>query len=267
MAGHIPDALLHQYHLMRDLENGVMYGFDEEFLHQYRVALRRSRAIAESVAALVKVKHLRKAIKALGRHGRATSTLRDLHVFTTDREDDLRTAGALPFFQSLVLAHQQQLREHLQSDQYYRDMERWYCLITSSSFRKHTLNLKPKDIQCTVDSRISRYNQRAAELNEQSPDEDIHALRKMLKRIRYLMELQEPGRNKVRKKVKKRQRWLGNFQDLHVHLALLQRFREDTGTLMENNETEDAINALIESVEQDKAALRGQILAHHRLML
>ncbi|MCG2580063.1 MAG: CHAD domain-containing protein [Marinobacter sp.] len=267
LVGHIPDALLHQYQLLRDLENGVMHGFDEEFLHQYRVAIRRSRAIAESVAGLVEMRNLDKGIKTLKRHGRATSTLRDLHVFITDREEDLRTAGALPFFQSLAHSHHQQLREHLQSGQYHRDMDRWYRLITSPSFRKHTLNLKPKDIQCMVESGISRYNQRAAELNKRSPDEDIHALRKTLKRIRYLMELQESGRNNVMTKVKKRQRWLGTFQDLHVHLELLQRFREDKGTPTENGRTEGAINALIENVEQGKAALRRQILTHHRLML
>lgn len=267
LAGHIPDALLHQYRLMRDLENGVIYGFDEEFLHQYRIALRRSRAIAETVAGLIEVRHLHKAIKTLGRHARATSALRDLHVFIAAREEDLRAAGALPFFQSLAHSQQQQLREHLQSGNYQRDMDRWLRLITSSSFRKHTLNLKPKDIRHTLGSRISRYNQWAAEMNEQSPDEDIHALRKMLKRIRYLMELQKPDRNKVMKKVKKRQSWLGNFQDLHVHLELLQRFRKDKGTLTRHDETEDAINTLIESVEQDKAGLRDQILSHHRLML
>ena len=48
-ASDIPKALHHQLDRLRQLERGVALGLDDEFPHQYRIAIRRSRAIAESM--------------------------------------------------------------------------------------------------------------------------------------------------------------------------------------------------------------------------
>lgn len=77
----IRELLAHQYRRVRALEPGVVAGTDAEFLHQYRVNLRSSRAIGESVLATTKVPGLKKRLKRLKRRAQATSDLRDLDVF------------------------------------------------------------------------------------------------------------------------------------------------------------------------------------------
>ncbi|MDX5329491.1 MAG: CHAD domain-containing protein, partial [Marinobacter sp.] len=80
----IPSTLSHQADRLNQLHRGVMLGLDEEFLHQYRIALRRSRAVAESLAEVTGSQSLKSHISHLKRHAQATSNLRDLHVFSQD---------------------------------------------------------------------------------------------------------------------------------------------------------------------------------------
>lgn len=77
----IPSTLSHEADRLNQLHRGVTLGLDDEFLHQYRIALRRSRAVAESLAEVTNNKSLKSHISHLKRHAQATSALRDLHVF------------------------------------------------------------------------------------------------------------------------------------------------------------------------------------------
>lgn len=257
LARHIPDALVHQYQLMQDLEAGVMHGFDDEFLHQYRIAIRRSRAIAESVVELTGDTGLRKASRHLKRHAGATSALRDLHVFIADFDKTLSEAGALALFQSAANTRHQQLKEHLQKPTYQREMDHWYRLISSSAFRKLLGKLTHQDIRNALSRRITHYNELALTLNEHSPDEDIHTLRKLLKRIRYLIELDKPTLGAGIKDLKRWQQRLGDFQDLHVQLELLEQFQNTESC---NDTGNGTINTLTKSLKREKAKLRNKIL-------
>ncbi|AZT82441.1 CHAD domain-containing protein [Marinobacter sp. NP-4(2019)] len=257
LANHIPDVLVHQYQLMRDLEAGVMHGFDDEFLHQYRIAIRRSRAIAESVVELTGDTGLKKASRHLKRHARATSALRDLHVFIANFDKTLGEAGALSFFQSAANTRHQQLKEHLQKPTYQREMDHWYRLISSSAFRKLLGKLTHQDIRNALSRRIRHYNELALTLDEHSPDEDIHTLRKLLKRIRYLIELDKPTLGAGIKDLKRWQQCLGDFQDLHVQLELLEQFQNTESCIDTGSGT---INTLTNSLKRKKAKLRNKIL-------
>ncbi|QTF93766.1 CHAD domain-containing protein, partial [Halomonas sp. BM-2019] len=100
LAGRLHGQLGHLYRLVRALEPGVMAGIDPEFLHQYRVNLRRSRAIGEAVLATVrqsgsgKAPGLKKRLKALKQRAQATSDLRDLDVFLESLEQAPPPLGA-----------------------------------------------------------------------------------------------------------------------------------------------------------------------------
>tara|TARA_B100002003_G_scaffold34324_1_gene29612 strand:+ start:1292 stop:2644 length:1353 start_codon:yes stop_codon:yes gene_type:complete len=256
----IPAALHHQLNRLRQLERGVILGLDDEFLHQYRIAIRRSRAIAESVQEVTGDKSLAKAVKTLKRHARATGPLRDLHVFLQDLPglcgDNSEIRAALQiWFEREAASRHRKLVKRLQSKRYQDSMDHWLDLIDSRKFYKLAGTLRSKDIRKAVGHRIKGFNRLTAELMHTSPDEDIHRLRKQLKRIRYLMELDTRTWKSELKTLKARQQLYGNFQDLHVQIELLEQFRKAAPEVLPA-----ALNGIVETLEERKAHARKQIL-------
>ncbi|TYC55470.1 CHAD domain-containing protein [Marinobacter sp. BW6] len=256
----IPKALSHQLDRLRQLERGVILGLDDEFLHQYRIAIRRSRAIAESVQEVTGDKALAKAVQTLKRHARATGPLRDLHVFLQDLpglcgdNSEIRAALQIWFEREAANRHKK-LVKRLQSKRYHDSMEHWLNLIESRKFHKLAGTLRAKDIRKAVGRRIKEFNKLTAELMHTSPDEDIHRLRKQLKRIRYLMELDSKTWKPVLKTLKARQKLYGRFQDLHVQIELLDQFRRAAPEVLPA-----ALDGILGTLEERKADARKQIL-------
>lgn len=257
----IPAALLHQSERLHQLEPGVQVGLDDEFLHQYRIAIRRSRAIAESVQEVTDNKLLAKAIKQLKQYAARTSRLRDLHVFLQQLpalcpdNDELRTS-LQSYFSRVADDEQEQLAKQLTGQRYRRKMNDWHDLIESRKFRKLAGSMTSKDIRKAVERRIKQVNARTAELTTESPDDDIHQLRKLLKRTRYLMELNRTGWKQPLKVLKSRQDNYGRFQDLHVQMELLDQFRSDAPDILPA-----AIGGLETRLQERKVEARRQILA------
>ena len=245
---------------LRQLERGVILGLDDEFLHQYRIAIRRSRAIVESVQEVTGDKSLAKAVKTLKRHARATGPLRDLHVLLQDLPElsgdnsEIRAALQIWFEREAASRHTK-LVKRLQSKRYQDSMNHWLDLIDSRKFSKLAGTLRSKDIRNAVGHRIKCFNKLTAELMHTSPDEDIHQLRKQLKRIRYVMELDARTWKSELKTLKARQELYGQFQDLHVQIELLEQFRKAAPEVLPA-----ALNGIIETLETRKAEARKQIL-------
>ena len=257
----IPAALSHQLQWLAQLEPGVRLGLDEEFLHQYRIALRRSRALAEAVQAVTGDRHLLPVVKGLKRAARATSTLRDLHVWLGQLpdlgadNDDVVTA-LHTYFEGQADEQQAALVQRLDSKRHRRDLADWQALVESRQFRRLTAGLQPADIRTAVAQRIREYNRRTAELLFDSPDGDVHRLRKLLKRIRYLMELDRAGWKPTLKEIKQRQQLFGRFQDLHVQVELMRQFEQGAPDTLPA-----AIANLRRELERHKADARRQTLA------
>ncbi|MBL3558632.1 MULTISPECIES: CHAD domain-containing protein [Marinobacter] len=269
LARHIPATLHHQYQRMRDLETGVIRGFDDEFLHQYRIAIRRSRAIAESVSETGGDSDLRKATKALKGHARATSQLRDLHVFLADLErwqlqEDTQSAlvssGARSHFANLADVEHRALAKRMAGKKYRKDMDTWHQLITSRHFEKITRKLTTVDIWKALNKRIKQYNALTRQLSQQAPDDDYHSLRKLLKRIRYLAELDKTAFPEMLRQLKHRQQRFGDFQDLHVQIDMLTTFRNGIATEPDMLEPVAGLNDLIAGLAAEKASMRDKIL-------
>lgn len=266
---HIPDALQHQYQRMRDLEAGVIQGFDDEFLHQYRIAIRRSRAIAESVSELNGDAELRKVVKTLKRHAQATSQLRDLHVVLADltlwqleegTQAALVSSGARSYFRNQADLEHQALAKRMSGRKYRKDMDDWHRLMTSRHFEKITRKLTTGDIRKALNKRIKHYNTLALQLSNQASDENYHRLRKLLKRIRYLAELDKPEFQEMLRQLKHRQQRFGEFQDLHVQIDSLTTFRNSIATEPDMLEPVAGLNDLIASLATEKTGVRDEIL-------
>ena len=269
LAGHIPESLLHQYQRIRDLEPGVLQGYDDEFLYQYRIAIRRSRAIAEAAIEISGDGDLRKAVKALKRHGQATSRLRNLHVLLSnlaqwplegDTHVALVSSGARSHFANLAEVEHQKLTKQLNGRQYRKDMDEWYQLLTSRHLPKVTRELATEDIRKALKKHTHKHNNLARQLNEQSPDDHFHTLRKRLKRIRYLAELDKPAFRDMLRQLKHRQQRFGDFQDLHVQIDMLLDFRNSIATEPDMLSPVAGLNTLISNLFEEKSRVRDNLL-------
>lgn len=270
----LPKALASRYQLIRALEPGVAAGFDPEFLHQYRINLRSSRAIVESLEEITCDRDLKRPLATLKHWARATSTLRDLDVFLLslqqwirqDRElqpetrQALAQAGAATWFGDWQHREHQNLCRAIHGKDYQQDMQHWLNWLVSEDFRQRLKTIDASAIRDTLVPRINRYNSELAALTADSPDDDLHRLRKALKRIRYLTELDATASAVLLKELKKRQKAYGNFQDLCVQIDLLTRFLAADATRPITPDHRAAIVALIARLEDQKQEVRAGLL-------
>lgn len=206
-------------------------------------------------------KPLAKAVSTLKRHANATSALRDLHVLLQDLPElcadnrDILVALQVWFEKEAATRHKK-LAQRLGSKRYHDSMNDWLNLIDSRKFHGLTDSLSPRDIRKALDTRIDTFNRLTTELLHTAPDEDIHRLRKQLKRIRYLMELDAVRWRNNLKTLRARQKLYGRFQDLHVQIALLEQFRKAAPDVLPA-----ALADIFRTLKDRKADARRQILA------
>ncbi|MGJ7458925.1 CHAD domain-containing protein [Halomonas sp. RA08-2] len=272
----------HQYLLVRALEPGVIAGADPEFLHQYRVNLRRSRAIGESALATAqkpvgkkksagkralerkKMPGFKKRLKRLKRRAQATSDLRDLDVFL---ESLNKTPPPLSTRSRRALKHWLQARHHEQHEalcqqlgdaDYTKEMLAWQAFLSSRGFRQSLRKLSSKRIEKVLAERIARHDRDLAELSSEAADEAFHDLRKSVKRIRYLAELEPKRHRAFLTGLKHRQTLLGDFQDRCTRQVWIGTFAAGSRNAPKRQEECEAWRS---ALEKEKLALRGEVMA------
>lgn len=264
LAKRIHGLLSHQHRLIRALEPGVIAGVDPEFLHQYRVNLRRSRAIGESLLATTEASGLKKALKRLKRRAQATSELRDLDVFL---ESLTQTPPALAeglwgdlvdWLNAEARERHARLCRQLRGPDYAEDMRRWEDVLASRGLRKALRALEPARVEAVLAERIVRHDGDLAALSSDSDDATLHELRKTVKRIRYLAELDPLCHRAFLAGLKRRQTLLGDFQDLCTRQAWIRAFIGATGDAPERQQ---ACADWLAALEAKKQALRQEIIA------
>ena len=238
LAGCLQMQLGHLYALVRALEPGVMAGADPEFLHQYRVNLRRSRAIGEALLAIArapgrdKVPGLKRHLKHFKRRAQGTSDLRDLDVFlarlaTAPPAAEEGTRRALHgWLSERARGEQQRLCQQLRQPDYAVEMQAWEAYLEGEAFREALARITPARIEAVLAERIADHNRDLVALSLEAPDQAFHDLRKTVKRIRYLAELQPKRHRALLADLKQRQTLLGELQDLCTREAWLATFVE-----------------------------------------
>ena len=252
--------LHHQRRLVRALEPGVITGIDPEFLHQYRVNLRRSRALGEALAAVAEVPGLKKRLKRIKRRAQATSELRDLDVFLESLAKEpppLSQAGRQVLHDWLLARREERhlvLCRQLAEREYAKERADWRDFLEGRPFRRALDEVKGSRVEAVLAERLARHDADLAALASESPDEAFHDLRKGVKRIRYLAELDPRRHRDLLRRLKGRQTLLGDFQDLCTRQAWIAAFADDLP------EEAEACRAWRESLEQAKRALREQVM-------
>jgi CHAD domain-containing protein len=224
---------------------GLLDDVDTEFLHDFRVAVRRTRATLKlGRPALGEVMRSRwePALKSLGD---LTTPVRDLDVYqlalpamglwlvTADRADLDPLAAHLR--RRRALEHRRLVRS-LRSVNFQQLLTAWgQELVALGDTARDTL-LEQPSAGWLADRSISRAHRRVARggalIGADSPAECLHELRKRCKELRYALEVFAPlidhaARKRAVADLKDLQDVLGRFQDCQVQRQAMRGFAEE----------------------------------------
>lgn len=261
-------------------EPGVRRDLDTEFLHDFRVAVRRSRSILgqlEDVFATRTVARFRSELKWLGD---VTGPLRDLDVFLLAMPDLAHSlpageAARLAPLQDFLERHQRiehrNLVEALDSTRYRRLLRSWKKFLLRPVPKRPARSVAAQPIGALAADRIWRVyrkvRRRGRSIGPQSPPGAHHRLRIRCKKLRYLLELFgslfNPDEVRVLVAALKRlQDNLGAFNDAVVQAATLRDFAAQ----MISEATPPANAADGSSGGPPRVAIDGALLAMGRLI-
>ena len=260
-------------HLLGTLErniDGTKADLDSEFLHDLRVATRRTRSALTQIKGVLPTDVLEDFKQRFGWLGQVTGPTRDMDVFLLELpkyrkslphalRDDLE-----PFHDFLV-AHQRKeqhaLRRKLNAPHFRNLIKDWRDYLGSDLPSAPEAPNALRRVQDVSRERIWKMFRRVLKegraVDAATPNEALHELRKSCKKLRYLIEffasLQSSEAIKpLIKALKALLDNLGEFQDLEVQAHKLQHFAE----LMQN-EGEAPMPTLL-----TMGALVGDLLRH-----
>ncbi len=260
-------------------EAGVIADVDTEFLHDFRVAIRRTRSALAHGKEVLPARLVARYKKSFRWLGRVTTPQRDLDVYLLDFEkyrrflpkafrdsfDPLRDELA----RRRAVAHKGVVRT-LQGKRYARLKKNWGEALDTLTAKNKAPDAATPVIKLG-DKRIWKlYKKVIAEgraIDDASPAEALHELRITCKKLRYLMEFFESLHDgaKVKDRIramKALQDDLGEFQDFAVQAETLTGFAremERAGTAP--RETLMAMAILADALMEKQRAARAAFAA------
>lgn len=262
----------HLLKAIKDNEQGTIADTDSEFLHDFRVAVRRTRAGLSQLKNLLPDGINVSYADFFSWLGQITGPTRDLDVYLLNfagyknslpesLRDDLN-----PLYDFLLAKQQKAHKElagKLRTAKYLSTISEW------EQYLKEQAPLKPVEpnakltIKQLADRRLwknyKRVLQEGDAIDEYSPSEALHDLRKSCKKLRYLLEFfqslyQEQQIKHFIKNLKGLQEVLGNFQDYAIQEQSLKQFSEEMLSNHVHANTLLAMGVLIQNLD----ALRNQ---------
>jgi CHAD domain-containing protein len=225
---------------MRHNEAGIVRDIDSEFLHDFRVAVRRTRSALAMFKGVFPAPESERMRDDFAYFGRLTGRLRDFDVYLLKQDaytalspPELRP-GVAELFANLA---RRRRREHervcagLAGRRYREAMARWGRFLTPAVCARcgpsPRADLPLRDLAAaTIGKYHRRVLKRGRKINAASPDADLHRLRIDGKKLRYLLEFFASvyGADEVAvpvKQLKRLQDNLGDYNDLALQIASL----------------------------------------------
>lgn len=248
--------------LVRCNEKGIAEDIDTEFLHDYRVSLRKIRSVVSLFSGVFKADETARLKTLLGDLTRRTNGLRDLDVYLLEREEYFRLvppvthAGLRLLFTKFAAERkdeQKKVKSFLKSRAYGRRIAGLQKLFAGMDTLGSGPAAQENSLAFARRLILKRYRKvckTARDLDENTPDPVIHRLRINCKKLRYLMEFFAPlfPAEEIRqlvKSLKALQDNLGKFNDYSVQQNFLAgMLAGDTWRGAEALEVAKAIGAL-----------------------
>ncbi len=229
---------------MNTNQDGVVRDIDVEFLHDFRIAIRRTRSLLSLLKKQIPAQDLIYFQDQFKWLGSVTGPLRDLDVCLLEKEGyvallpDTLQDGLNYFFQSLEkqrVVELKLLQKHLRSKRYVTLIEDWQNYLSKITEPGHNVlgeKNTGKVVRKIVSKKIEKIIISGGEINDSSPDGDLHNLRIKGKKFRYLLEffqsmLGPDETAQFLKQLKRLQNNLGDFNDLSVQQEMLLKYQNE----------------------------------------
>jgi len=261
---------------MRVNEFGIIQDIDTEFLHDFRVAVRRTRSALGQIKEVFPAEDTNGFKAKFSEIGKATNELRDHDVYLLKEDSykkmlpvDLRK-GLDPLFDSLAAERtvaQRKCAGFFESDSYKKIISSWESFLNSTD--TGTGNAKNADIPIIdvakehIWKKYSRIIKIGSKITNKTPGPKLHSLRIECKKLRYLLEFftslfPEDDIKNIIKHLKNLQDNLGDFNDLHVQQESLKTFlgTHNIGYDHSRANTQAAAGGLISVLYQKQLGVR-----------
>lgn len=256
--------------------DGTVADIDTEFLHDFRVSIRRSRAVQRELKKVFPSAALERFREEFRWLQRATGDARDLDVYVLEFEDYramVPDAMASELDPLLTVLRDHRAAAHREVGRVLRSYRTSRLLADWRSFLDRLVSLPADDrpdatrpIGEVAGQRIRKVYGRMIKMggaiDESSEPEVYHELRKKGKELRYLLELfgaalyPDDVVKPMVKALKALQDVLGQHQDREVQVATLRSLRDEVARLPGGAAAVMAMGVLVERLGEDERAAR-----------
>lgn len=250
-------------------EDGVRQDLDAGFLHDMRVAVRRTRTVLGEMKRTLSAPHFVHYREELAWLASVTGPVRDLDVLLEALSEYGGWLGSehrqgLDTLRSVVRsrrsAERRALLEALASQRYRALKKGWRALLRAEDGRwgaDAAARPAGEVALAMIERRRDKLIARGEKLSSDSPDKDFHALRKQVKKLRYLLELfagaiPAGDARALLHGLKELQKRLGTYQDMSVHRVALKGLRESLNTEDGQDEAAQALSLLLDKMRARK---------------
>lgn len=268
--------LLHLLATLRANVDGVIKDLDSEFLHDFRIAVRRTRSALSQIKGVLPEAEVAPFRAGFAWLGGITGPVRDLDVYLLKFDGYCASLPAgmgeklLPlkdFLRRKQKSEHAKLARALRSARFRRLLDDWQAYLERGPADLDAAPNARRPVIEVADERIWKLYRRVLKegraIDDSSPASQLHELRKTCKKLRYLMEFFQDlyPRKEIRKLIKifkRLQDNLGDFQDYEVQRHALQQFAEEMLAAGEGQaETLMAMGLLIERLQAGEAETRA----------
>ena len=265
--------------VMLSNETGVRANLDSEFLHDFRVGVRRTRSLLGQIKLVFRQDALEHFSSEFSWLGKLTGSPRDLDVLILTLREWRREMPFEDLEALLTMLEQTQRQEHtklveaLNSDRFKRLASEWRAFLTQPiSLKPPAANARRPlaDVVFERAWRLSRkIRRRVASLDHATAAETVHDVRVQAKKLRYLVDVAPASRDDVDIKrvliaVKALQRVLGDFNDAHVQEQRLIECRRAMAATGAAENSVVAIGRLAEQARDRRDLLRADVVEEAR---
>jgi CHAD domain-containing protein len=247
---------------------GTLADIDSEFLHDFRVAVRRTRSLQRQLKHVFPPEPLERFRADFRWLQQVTGPVRDLDVYLLELEE----GGELAPLRGLLAERRERERRRmlraLRSERTAAILAGWAAFVTGLVDRPETDRPDAaRPIADVAGARIAAVYKRMVKdgnaIGDESPAEALHELRKLGKELRYLLEFFAslfPGKvvKPMVRTLKGLQDTLGRFQDREVQADVLLGLGDEVAALDRGPAALMAMGTLVARLEADQAAAREE---------
>ncbi len=268
---HIYSRLLN---IIKANESWVIADIDSEFLHDFRVAIRKTRTGLGQLKGVLPGAIRSETGEFFSWLGQITGPTRDFDVYLLNFEGYKNSLpefvrGHMDPLHAYLFTRQQQSQQEmakkLSSDRYLQGMARWGQYLREQCARYPPEPAAKWPIKQLADIRIWQAYRRVIKegdaICDDSAPEALHELRKSCKKLRYLLEFFDSLYPKKELKpllrhLKALQEVLGNFQDFQVQETHLLQFGSELQARHVPAETLMAMGMLVQHLSDAQLTVR-----------